>query len=277
VRARRPLPLALGLLASLVGALNPGCAQIAAESEIHTVVRPDAQPIARETKVVQRALEARWSQRGAELEVDLRELRMCQTVTHLPARQEERIVRRPDAMIYWEYGLAAAALGVAALAFARPELFAPAPTYDAERMQYVRETKAGYVAGGLFTGLGVGLLTAGIVDSVRARDGVRRSDTVALRAGPVAACEPPEVPASGRAVELVIGGQAFARTTDRDGRVRFTLPAEGEADPELEPSTRAVAATLQVGFVGGLPLTLVAPYAQTAQAPHTGAVRSGPL
>src|SRR5690606_38483551 len=156
------------------------------------------QPVARETKIVQRALEARWSQRGADLEVDLRELRMCQTVTHLPARQEERIVRRADAMIYWEYGLAAVALGVSALAFARPELFAPEPTYDAERMQYVRDSKAGYVAGGLFSAVGAGLLAAGVIDSVRARDQVRRSDAVALRAGPVQACEPPEVPAGGR-------------------------------------------------------------------------------
>lgn len=272
MREVRPIQAALGLVAALAAA----CSQITSESEIRTIVRPDARPLVEETKVVAVAVEARWSQRGRDLTVDLREHRSCQKVAHLAARQEERIVRKPDAMIYFEYGLAAVALGVSALAFARPELFAAEASYDEDRMQYIRDPKTGRRVGGVFTAVGLGLLTAGIVDSVRARDRVVVSDTVALREGPVQPCEPPEAPASGRAVELAVGEQTLAGTSDGEGRVRFVLPAESEMSPETDPSPRALAATLRVGFAGALPITLVAPYADTAAAPHTGTVQSGP-
>jgi hypothetical protein len=275
VREVRPSSAALGLVAAFAAA----CSQITSETELRTIVRPDAQPLLSEERVVAVAVEARWSQRGSTLEVELRELRSCRTVAHLAARQEERIVRKPDAMIYFEYGLAALALGAAALAFARPELFAAEPSYDAERMQYVRDPKTGLRIGGVFTGVGVGLLTAGIVDSVRARDRVRVSDAVALREGPVKPCDPPSGPASGRAVELVLGERVLASNADAEGRVRFSLPAEeaaSELSPETDPSPRALAATLRVGFAGALPITLVAPYAHTTDAPHTGTAQSEP-
>ena len=272
MREVRPIQAALGLVAALAAA----CSQITSESEIRTIVRPDARPLIEETKVVARALEARWSQRGRDLAVELRELRSCQKVEHLAARQEERIVRKPDAMIYFEYGLAAVALGVSALAFARPEVFAAEAKYDEDRMQYIRDPKTGRRVGGLFAAAGVGLLTAAIVDSVKARDRVVVSDTVALREGPVQPCDPPTGPASGRAVTLIMGAHNLAGTTDDEGRVRFVLPADGEMSPETDPSPRALAATLQVGFAGALPITLVAPYAHTADAPHTGTTQSGP-
>lgn len=271
----RPSSAALGLVAALAAA----CSQITSVTEIHTTVRPDARPVVTETKIVGSALEARWSQRGRELEVDLRELRMCMSIDHLPARQEERIVRKPDAMIYWEYGLAAVALGVSALAFARPELFAAAPRYDAERMAYIRDPKTGYAIGGVFTAVGSGFLTAAIVDTVRSRDRVRTSDAVALREGPVQPCDPPAVAAGGRAITLAIGEQALVGTTDQDGRARFFLPAEAasELSPETASPARTIAAALQLGFAGTVLITLVAPYAHTAEVPHTGTAQSGPL
>lgn len=272
MREVRPLSATLGLVAALVA----GCSQITSESEIRTIVRPDARPVLEETKVVARALEARWSQRGRDLSVELRELRSCQKVAHLAARQEERIVRKPDAMIYFEYGLAAVALGVSALAFARPGLFAAEAKYDEDLMQYIRDPKTGRRVGGLFAATGVGLLTAGIIDSVKARDRVIVSDAVALREGPVQPCDPPSGPASGRAITLILDAQNVTGTTDDEGRVRFVLPAEAEMSPETDLSPRALAATLQVGFAAALPITLVAPYAHTADAPHTGTTQSGP-
>ncbi|WAS94016.1 hypothetical protein [Nannocystis punicea] len=272
MREVRPSSTALGLVAALAAA----CSQITSETVIRTTVRPDARPLVNEVKVVAVAVEARWAQRGGNLEVELRELRSCQTVAHLAARQEERIVRKPDAMIYFEYGLAAVALGVSALAFARPELFAAEASYDEDRMQYVRDLKTGRRVGGVFTAVGLGLLTAGIVDSVRARDRVHVSDTVALREGPVQPCSPPDGPASGRAVELVIGERVLASTADAEGRVRFSLPAEPEMSSETDSPPRALAATLRIGFAGALPISLVTPYAHTADAPHTGTTRSGP-
>ena len=189
-------------------------------------------------------------------------------------------MRRADGMIYWEYGLAAVALGVSALAFARPELFAAEPAYDPERGHIRRDPTTGYRLGGLLGAIGSGFLTAAVVDTVRARDQVRRSDAVALREGPVHPCDPPTSPAGGRGVELVVGDRTLAGTSDPDGRVRFELPAEApENDMSEQPddSLRPIAASLRVGFVGALPLALIAPYAQTLAAPHTGTVHSGPL
>lgn len=265
-----------GRIAAVLGAgaaLLAGCAQISSESVIETVVRPDARPILREDRLSAVALELRWVQRGRDLELELRELRGCRTVEHLPARQVERVIRRPDAMIYWEYGLAAAALGVSALAFARPELLAAEPTYDPATMQYRRDPKTGYALGGVFLGVGTGLLTAAIVDTVRARDRVRTSETVAVREGPVRPCDPPDGPASGRGVELVVGERAFSGVSDADGRVRFALP-ELSREPDEAPSS--LAATVRVGFAGALPISLVVPFAHTTDAPHTGVVQSEP-
>lgn len=259
---------------SLSAALVAGCAQISAESEIRTVVRPDARAILTEHRVAQVALEARWTQRGRALELELRELRSCRTVEHLPARQEERIVRRPDAMIYWEYALATVALGVSALAFARPELFAAEPTWDDELGEYRRDPKTGYRVGGVLTAVGAGFLAAGIVDSVRARDQVRRSDVVALHEGPIRPCDPPGGPAGGRSLELAIGERALAGVTDADGRVRFLLP---EMSQETDESPRTITATVRVGPRGALPISLVVPFGQTETAPHTGTVQSGLL
>lgn len=270
--ARTPAGHCRALL-GLGAALAAGCAQISAEVELHTVVRPDAQPILREERPVRWELAARWTQRGRDLELELYELRGCKTIEHMPARQVERIVRRPDAMIYWEYGLAAAALGVSALAFARPELFAGEPTWDAAREQYVLDPKRGYRLGGVFTAIGAGFLAAGIVDTVRARDQVRSTDVVTVREGAIRPCDPPTAPVSGRDVALAVEGHTLAAVTDGDGRARFVLPAAPE---EPEDAARSIRVIVRVGTGEVLLISLVVPFAQTADAPHTGSVRHGP-
>lgn len=216
----RPLSAATCLL----GALSVGCAQFSAETEVRTTVTPGAAPILRETRAIAAELEARWTQRGDTLDVELLEHRLCTTVARVPARREERTIRRPDAMIYWEYGLAAVALGVSALAFARPGAFA-AVTFNRDTGVYERDLRTGYTLGGVFAAVGTGFLIGGIVDTARSRDRVRVSDTSVLREDPAAPCDPPTAPAPGRPIELVVAGVAVPGVTDDAGRVRFTLPA----------------------------------------------------
>lgn len=262
--ATRPLSAALALL------LSAGCARFSAETEVRTTEVAGAAPILRETRVVEAVLEARWTQRGGELDVELLEHRRCQQVARVPARREERTIRRPDAMIYWEYGLAAVALGVSALAFARPEAFA-AVSYDKDTGTYSRDPKTGYSLGGVFAAAGTGFLVGGIVDSVRARDRLRVIDTTVLRTDPPQPCDPPVVAASGRPIELHVAGRQVPGVTDGEGRVRFVLPADLAAAAEVQ----LLPAALRVPLAPELPISLTPP-SRPAAAPHTGTVRAGP-
>ncbi|HEY8376578.1 MAG TPA: hypothetical protein VIK91_08820 [Nannocystis sp.] len=261
----------IATVVSLGAVFVTGCAQIATSRTVETVVAPGARPIRSEDRVSAVALEARWSQQGRDFALELREIRSCRLVEHLPVREIERVTRTPDGMLFWEYGLAAAALGVSALAFARPELLAVEPTYDPMTREYRRDPKTGYRLGGVFTGIGVGFLTAAIVDTVRARDRVATRDVVAVREGPVHPCDPPDAPAAGRSLELVVGDRALPGVTDADGRVRFILP---EMSSGTDEPPRTIAAAVRLGLGAALPISLVVPYAHTADAPHTGAVRS---
>lgn len=255
---------------ALCGALASACAQMTIQTEAHTAVAPDAAPLHRETRVVDVELEARYTQRGAQLDVELGERRACQTVDTLPARRVERTIRRPDAMVYWEYGLAAVALGLATLAFVRPEAFA-AVTYDQMTNTYVRDPKTGYAIGGVFTAVGTGFLIGGIVDTVRSRDSVRTVDATVRREGPVAPCEAPTVPAAARQLELVVGEARLLAVTDLDGRAHFVLP---ERPPDEPP--QSLLAVLRVALAFELSIPLVAPYAQSAATPNTGTLRVRP-
>lgn len=255
---------------ALCGALASACAQMTVRSERHVIVAPNAAPLTRAVEIADVELEARWTQRGGSVDVELVEHRACRTVETLPAREVVRTLRRPDAMIYWEYALAATALGVAALAFIRPEGFATV-VYDQEVGAYVRDPKTGYAIGGVMTALGSGFLIGGIVDSVRSRDGVRSQDATLRREGPIAPCEAPSVPAGERQLELAVGDVRLSAVTDLDGRAHFALP---ELAAPAEP--RPLPATLRVALTVEFALPLVAPYAQTAAAPLTGSLRARP-
>lgn len=242
------------MLAALA-TLSVACAQISAETQVRTHVRADAPALARVTRVAARRLEVRPVQRGAWLEVEVLEHRECREVATLAAVREERTVRRADAMIYWEYGIAAVALGLATFAFARPEPFA---VTKSEGSVLTHDVATGHRLGGVFTAIGTGALIGGVIDSVRARDGVRRLDTTVTREGPLQPCAPPVIPAGDLRVELVLGERRMAGRTDLDGRVQFLLP---DALALSEP------AALHVGAGEVLPLVLAAPGARTVDAP----------
>jgi len=262
-----------------------GCAQISVSHELRTLPVAGARPMAIERRVVERQLEARWVQRGDTLAVELIEHRRCQVVERVAAIREERQTRRADGAIYWEYGVAAVLLGLAAFSFARPDLFAVPEATD---MGELRAPRTGYALGGVFAGLGAGALGVGIYDSVRARDRVLRSDAVILRPGPAADCDEPSLPASQRRLELRLGEFRGHAVTDLEGRARFLLPGpalwpavEDEAPPELDgvatrPTARRWSGVLQVGLQRSVVVEVVLPYEHTALVPSTGAAMSGP-
>jgi hypothetical protein len=269
-------------------ALATGCATVSATPRVTTTA--GARPVSVERRVVERALEASWLQRGDTLAVTLTEHRRCQLVEHLPAVREERSVRRADAAIYFEYAAAAVLLGLAAFSFARPELFA-APEVD-EAGHPRRDPKTGRALGGVLTALGAGALGAGIYDTVRTRDRTRRGEVVALRAGPTGECEGGPQPASLRQVELWLGGFRGHGVTDLDGRVRFLLPGpefwpeapevaaapaftgldDGAAPPR--PGPREWRGTLRTGLDRSLSIAVVVPYDATVADPRTGSART---
>lgn len=279
----------ISILSIAVGPLA-GCAQISTTTQLSTRPVPGVSPLSIERRVVERQIEARWLQRGDSLSVELIEHRRCQVVEHVAAVREERSIRRADAAIYWEYGLAAALLGLAAFSFARPELFAvPQPMGSRE----TRDPKTGRRLGGVFAGLGALALGVSVYDTLRARDRVHRSQVVVLRPGPAADCDAPSLPATSRRVELQLGEYRSHTSTDLEGRARFSLPgpelwpAEPVADgPEsmdgmdgmdAAPAPlqrRRWSGVLKVGLERGMAIEVVLPYAPTLLVPSGGAAMS---
>lgn len=263
-------------LALLVAAItSSGCATISTTASVRTI--PGGRTLAVQQRVVDRQLEARWVQHGDSLAVELIEHRRCQRLERVAVAREATDVRRADAALYVEYGLAAVLLGLSAFSFARPELFAVQQRNDEGRLY--REAKTGYALGGVFLGLGAAALGAGIYDSARARDRVHRYEAVALMPGPAADCETPTVPASQRQLELRLGEHRGHGVTDLEGRVRFSLPG-----PEMWPKAgdgasapRAWQGTLRAGPVRELAIEVVVPYDATLVTPQAGRARSAVL
>jgi len=243
---------------------------------------PGGRTLEVQRRVVDRQLEARWVQRGDSLTVELLEHRRCQVVSRVAATREATDVRRADAAIYLEYGLAAVLLGLSAFSMARPELFAVQQRNDEGRLY--RETKTGYTLGGVFLGLGAAALGAGIYDSVRARDRVHRYESVTLQPGPAGDCEAPTLPASQRQLELQLGAHRGRGITDLEGRVHFKLPGpetwpEGAAeDPETGDAPgahpRAWKGTLRAGLARDMAIEVTLPYDATMTTPQVGVART---
>lgn len=261
-----------------------GCATISSEQSVRTVA--DGRTLDVQRRVTERQLEARWMQRGDSLSIELVEHRHCQQIERVAVTRELTDVRRADAGIYFEYAAAAVLLGLSALSFARPELFA-VQSRDVDGRIY-RDPKTGYALGGVFLGLGAGALGAGIFDTARARDRVHRREEVAVRPGPAADCETPTLPASRRQIELQLGAHRGRGVTDLEGRVHFELPG-----PELWPEDAAPSApmtmeggddgatrrklwkgVLRAGMARELTIEVVLPYEVTRTTPQTGVAQS---
>lgn len=307
--------------ASLTGALvlAPACASITSETTIDVRARPgERRPLAsipprdrdlEGRRIITRALETSWEQRGALLTVTLREDRRCQRVEEVPVIREERTSRRAGGALYVEYALATAAYAMAAFAFAQPTAFSNTVTADDDG-RAVLDPTPGYIVGGVFTAIGTGALSGAIYDTVRARDERTTIETYRVEEGPIEACNPATAPASDQLVTLVINEHHEDARADEHGVARFLLPetleppareddarsdsarddVDGDDDrDDMNPGTPApdtdserertsLAAVIELAAgdepPSRLPITIVLPYKRTIAEPNAGRHRA---
>ena len=178
---------------------------------------------------IAREFELEYVQLGRRVLVELRELDQCVATRHVPVLRVEETTRRSRGFVAWDFVLGAAAGGFAGLAYARPQAFTK-PLIDSEGQLYFDNT-GGYVIGGVFTALAVGLLSAGVVNALRARDSVTYAEAYTLERGEPHPCAGSGDGAGGRPLgerelTLFVGEgvlDASARS-DASGRARFELP-----------------------------------------------------
>jgi len=168
---------------------------------------------------------ADYLQLGPRLLVELREHPSCVSVRHEPVLRVEQIERTSNNFVVWDFVLGGVSGGFAALAFARPKTFSP-PLIDSQGRTTHNITGA-YVVGGVFSGIAVGLLAAGVVNALRSTNTTRYADAFKLARGPERACADADAgaPVGSRSLRLVIGDRLeLEGHSDADGRARFELP-----------------------------------------------------
>lgn len=225
-----------------------GCAQIDVGSQV--TIEPRSGPIEQigDTQLVARDFVAEYVQVGPRLMVEIREFETCVQPRHRPVLRIEHVRRTTHGVVVWEFAVGALTGAFGALAFARPQTFSPRLTDGYGRVVY--DYTGAYVVGGVFTTIGAGLLTAGIVDAIRSRDTTRYADAYEVELGPEQPCHAAEgVPLRERAVSLRVddGVIELDAITDETGRARFELPP-WTAQP---PPTGSAAAVLRVTAPGG--------------------------
>lgn len=230
--------------AALLG-LMPGCAQIVTRSSVEVVPRHDAAALVlgpNGGEITSRGVKAGWTQDGDRLAVRLEESRTCNEVRHVPVTRIERVDRRTAGGAMWiEYGLGGAATAAGLIGLIRPEWFSQA-TVVTDDGRTLRDTRAGYRIGGILTGLGVLLLTAAVIDTVRTRDEVRSTDAFRREEGGTVECMDPLAPMQGQTVELLVGKWSTVEPTNDEGSARFLLPAVEELP---EDARKVIEATAQ--------------------------------
>jgi hypothetical protein len=203
-----------------------GCAQIITRSSVEVMPR-DAAPLVIGPpggEITGREVAAGWKQDGDRLTVRLEESRTCNSVRHVPVVRIERVDRKTAGGAMWlEYGLGAGALAAGLVGLIKPEWFSQASTVDTNG-QVLRDKGTGYRIGGILTGIGVALLTAAVIDTVRTRDEVRYSDAYRREQGGTVQCMDPLAPVQAQTVELLVGKWSTVEPTDEEGGARFLLP-----------------------------------------------------
>jgi hypothetical protein len=248
-----------------------GCVPIRSESVVEVHEKRDARPVvlgAPAGHVSARGLAAKWTQRGTVLEVELRELRRCSALEHVPVVRVERITRTAGAAPWVELGAGAAMLALGIVGFARPELFGQRAINSAGEV--VEDRASGYRVGGIFTGIGSLLVIGGIVDAVRARDEVRYAEAYRTRLGPEVECPHPEIPLAGRDVELVAGDVREPGQTNASGHVRFELPPELDRPPDPSGMVEIRRAALRLGVDRAVVIDYVVPLSSEAAREFAG-------
>jgi hypothetical protein len=224
-------------------ALLGGCAQIITRSSVEVLPRSELAPLVIGPpggEITARGAVAEWSQDGDRLSVRLEENRTCHSVRHVPVVRVERVDRRTAGGAMWlEYGLGAGALAGGLVGLIRPELFSQSNTIGADG-QVLRDKGTGYRIGGILTGIGVLLLTAAVVDTVRTRDEVRHADAYRREQGGTVKCMDPLAPMQAQSVELLVGKWSTVEPTDDEGSARFLLPGVEDLP---EAAQKVIAAT----------------------------------
>lgn len=247
------------------------CAQITSTSEVTLV------PGKGEAEVIgtsggwelDRAYAIRWLQLGNQLVVQLDEHRSCQEILHAPVVRIERITRKADATLVWEFLVSAALAGFATYAFAQPEAFGG--RYTDENGDLVVNKTAGYRTGGIFIGIAGILFASGVYDLFRARDESVYTDAYELRPGAAVECEDPVRAVVQRSVTLVVGEHEDEAVTDRQGRARLFLPAETEfANKQGEIEPRTINAAIKVDKHRAVRVDFVVPYDRRGMEAHVG-------
>jgi hypothetical protein len=252
-----------------------GCAPI--ETQVTHSEHPRSGPILQlGEQLVEREYVADYVQLGPRVLVELHELRMCSDTRHIPVLRMEKVERTANNFIVWDFVLGGLAGGFAALAFAYPKPFSRR-LYGSEG-QLVYDQSPAWLVGGVFAGISAILLTAGIVNSIKARDEVRFAEAYRVDLAEQAPCsEGGERPAATTTVTLVLGeanteALTIAGTTDDAGRVRFMLPPVWPAE-QPEPAGPFVPAQLRLADEQVLTFELRVPWTEMIDA-HTGRVDS---
>lgn len=238
---RRSVASAVATTATVAAALGgmAGCAQVKTTSTVRVLPRDgDSEVVGRPSgDVSDRAYEVAWLQRGREVIVEVHEHRRCQVQLHVPVVREEKITRKLDGTIYWEFGVLAVTGTVATWAFVDPGAFGGVLING--QGDLVENTRGGYRIAGVFTGLAAITLTAIIIDFARARDTVRYADAYRLTPGPYTTCDQPVVEKAAHDVRLRLGDVEVRGRTDESGRARLTLPGEIGFFDASSPARRA--------------------------------------
>jgi hypothetical protein len=241
-----------------------GCAQIDVNSEV--TIEPRSGPIEDigGAQLVARDFVADYVQVGPRLLVEIRELSTCARARHHPVLRIEHVHRSNRGFVIWDFAIGTFTGAFAALAFARPQMFAHR-LVDGQGRE-VSDFTGAYVVGGVFSTISAALITAGIVDAIRSRDTTRYADAYEVELGPEQPCsDAAAVPLARRPITLRVDGGIIELdgVTDEAGRARFELPAW----PAEPPAHGAAAAVIQVALPDGgveprmLAFPLVVPYA----------------
>lgn len=213
--------------------LSSGCAQIQSSSTVRVIPKPGARPRtigSPHGQVTARGVDVNWQQRGSTLAIEVLETRRCRELLHRPVVRVEEVERKSGGALYWEYGIAAATLGLGLAALIHPDPFSPElVNAQGER---VDDLRSGYRIGGIFTGIGTIALSAAIYDTVRSRDSVYYVDAYEVDLGQPTECASPRSPMVDETIEVMIEPWARTATTDARGRVIFELPASLQGDRE---------------------------------------------
>ncbi|NVB38318.1 hypothetical protein G6O69_10790 [Pseudenhygromyxa sp. WMMC2535] len=207
-------------------------------------------------QLIERDFSADYVQLGPRVLIELREHPRCATTRHRPVTRVEDVHRTTRGFIAWDFALGGLASGVAALAFAKPEVFSVRLIDSQGRLAYDRSPA--WVTGGVFAGVGAILLAAGVVNVMRSTDEVRYADAFAVDLGPSHPCPGGPLPVANRRLRLSLPGRdegeatrVIAGRSDAHGRARFELSLEPNpaAAPDSAPAPDKAlrAAVLEIG------------------------------